>query len=75
MAENVGTTAPLEGAVIEKVANATATTSGKEKTLKIKFLMSPTGKYNLAYGPGEKASFPKLQAEELIEAGYAELVK
>ena len=75
MSENIETTAPSKGAVIEKVVHTTATTSGKEKTLKIKFLMSPTGKYNLAYGPGEKASFSKLQAEELIEAGYAELVK
>ena len=74
MDENVDTTAPLEGAVIEKVATATATPA-KDKTVKIKFLLSPTGKFNLAYGPGEKASLPKLQAEELIEAGYAELVK
>lgn len=47
----------------------------KEVNVNIVFTQSPTGKFNLAYGPGEKASLSKLQADELIEAGYAELIK
>lgn len=43
--------------------------------IKIKFLLSPTGKFSLGYNPGEEVSLPELQATELIEAGYAELVK
>ena len=43
--------------------------------IKVKFLLSPTGKFSLGYNPGEEASLPELQATELIEAGYAELVK
>lgn len=43
--------------------------------IKVKFLLSPTGVFNLGYNPGEEASLPELQATELIEAGYAELVK
>ena len=50
-------------------------TSKEVGVLKVKFLLSPTGKFSLGYNEGEKASLPKLQAEELIEAGYAELVK
>jgi hypothetical protein len=47
----------------------------KAETLIVKFVLSPTGKFNLAYNVGEKASLPKLQAEELIDAGYAKLAK
>jgi len=72
MSDTIDTTASSEEAVIAKVATVT---TGKEKTVKIKFLLSPTGRFNLAYGPGEKGVFPKLQAEELIEAGFAELTK
>lgn len=43
--------------------------------LKIKFLLSPTGKFKLGYNVNEIATLPELQATELIEAGYAELVK
>lgn len=54
---------------------AAADKKPKEKGLKIKFKISPTGKFNLAYSVGETAVFNKPQADELIEAGYAELVK
>lgn len=40
-------------------------------TKKIKFTVSPTGKFGLAYNVGETGSFETKQAEELIEAGYA----
>lgn len=52
-----------------------APTSKEVGVIKIKFLLSPTGKFNLAYNVNEIASLPELQATELIEAGYAEIVK
>lgn len=73
MENTLNTPASQEEAGVEKVENTTA--SKKEKPVKIKFLISPTGKFNLAYNAGEKAALPKLQADELIEAGFAELVK
>lgn len=45
------------------------------KELEVEFLISPTGRFNLAYNVGEKASFPELQASELVEAGFAKFVK
>lgn len=54
----------------EVVANKKA---GKE--VKIQFLLSPTGKFQLAYNVGEVVKINELQANELIEAGYAEIVK
>ena len=44
------------------------------KVVKVKFLLSPTGKFNLAYNVGEIAKINALQANELVDAGYAELV-
>lgn len=69
MSETLNTAASLEEGAVEKVATATG------KKLKVKFVLSPTGKFGLGYSIGEESSFPKIQAEELIEAGYAELVK
>jgi len=45
------------------------------KTIKIKFLLSPTGKFGLGYNAGETAQLPEAQAIELIEAKYAVKVK
>lgn len=45
------------------------------KSVKIKFLKSPIAVYKLAYNIGETVSINPLQAEELVEAGYAEIVK
>lgn len=42
----------------------------KAKLVKGKFLLSPTGRFGLAYNVGENASLPELQAKELDEAGY-----
>jgi hypothetical protein len=49
--------------------------ASKQKQVKIKFLLSPTGKFNLAYNEGEVAEFEEKQAAELVEAKYAEFVK
>ena len=46
-----------------------------KKTLKVKFIVSPTGAYNLAYNVNEEAELPELKAQELIDAKYAILVK
>jgi hypothetical protein len=47
----------------------------KEKLIKGKFLLSPTGRFNLGYSEGEEASLPELQALELEEAGYFRIGK
>ena len=45
------------------------------KKVKVKFLLSPTRKYALAYSIGEEGEFEVKQATELVEAKYAEFVK
>lgn len=47
----------------------------KGKTKKVKFLLSPTRKFGLAYSFGEEGEFEEKQAAELVEAKYAEYVK
>jgi hypothetical protein len=47
----------------------------KNPFTKIRFIKSPTGVYNLAYCVGEVAEMKELQAKELIDAGFAELVE
>ena len=54
----------------ENTENGSKEKPSKEELVKGKFLVSPTGRYNLAYNVGEEASLPKLQADELEEAGY-----
>jgi hypothetical protein len=46
--------------------------AAKPSTKKVKgtFVLSPTGRFSLAYSVGEEASLPELQAKELEEAGY-----
>lgn len=45
------------------------------KKVKVKFKVSPTGKFGLAYNVDETGSFNSAQANELVESGYAEFVK
>jgi len=59
----------------EAIAPKATTPKASAKTLKGKFIVSPTGKYNLGYNVGESASLPELQAKELEEAGYFKLDK
>ena len=42
--------------------------------MKVRFLVNPTGKWNLSYNAGEVVEIETKQAELLIEAGDAELV-
>jgi predicted transcriptional regulator YheO len=58
----------LDKATMEPVKKDT-----KEK--KLKFKVSPTGKFGLAYNVGESGAFNEAQANELVESGYAEFVK
>jgi len=45
-------------------------TTGK----KIRFLLSPTGAFGLAYNAGDEAEIDTAQADELVDAGYAQFV-
>lgn len=58
-----------------EIAKENEVPAGKVKTKKVKFLVSPTGKFNLAYNEGEQASLPEPQAIELEELGYVKFVK
>jgi hypothetical protein len=60
--------------VIVKKSKKAVNVSKAKKLLKIRFLLSPTGKFNLAYNIGEVAVFNDLQASALVESGFAELV-
>ena len=42
------------------------------KKTKIKFLLSPTGKFKLGYAIGDVCEMEAKQAQELIDAQYAE---
>jgi len=53
----------------------TKPSAAKQKVLKVRFLLSPTRKFGLAYNVGEVGSFEEKQATELVEAFYAEFVK
>lgn len=50
-------------------------TEAKEKKLKIKFTVTPAGKFLLPYHVDQVVSLNENQATAIIEAGYAELVK
>lgn len=43
----------------------------KKETVLVRFVLSPTGKFGLAYSVGDQAEFSSEQAKELIESGYA----
>jgi len=44
------------------------------KKVKIKFLVSPTGLYGLAYSAGDVVSLPKPQANSIVENKHAVFV-
>ena len=45
----------------------------RPKTKKVRFLISPTGLYNLAYSAGQVATLPTKKADEIIKAGHGEI--
>jgi len=78
VAENVETASDevVETEKAESVAEEKPKTAPKsKKSLKVKFLLSPTGRFGLAYSEGETGTFPENEANELVEAKYAEFVK
>ena len=42
--------------------------------MKVKFLINPTGKFNLSYNVGEIVDLDSKQAELLLEAGAIEVI-
>lgn len=61
----------------EKVVTAEAveTTEVKTENKKIRFLLSPCGKFLLPYNVGQEVDLPANQADDLVECKYAEYVK
>jgi hypothetical protein len=57
------------------MANKIKASDESPKLIKVKFLLSPTGKFGLAYSAGEVGEFEEKQAAELVEAKYAEYTK
>lgn len=53
------------------VKKATNKVTTKPKKIKVEFLKSPTGHFNLAYSAGQQGEFDNKQAEILIDSGYA----
>lgn len=47
----------------------------KKETKKIKFLLSPCGKFLLPYNVGQVVELPVNQADEIVDCKYAEYVK
>ena len=45
------------------------------KLVKVKFLLSPTGSYKLAYNAGDIGQVTPELAKTLEDAGYAEVIK
>ncbi len=50
-------------------------TENKKGEVKIKFLLSPAGKFLLPYNVGQTVWHPANQADELVDCKYAEYVK
>ena len=42
--------------------------------MQVRFLKNPVGKYNLSYDVGEVVNLPDLQAMEIANDGYGELI-
>ena len=61
--------------VVKTAPDATAENAKKSKKVKIKFLLSPCGVFQLPYNVGQEVSLPEAQATEIVEARYAEFVK
>jgi hypothetical protein len=60
--------------VEETQANEASAVKATANEVEILFIVSPTGKFGLAYNVGETCFINENQANELVDAGYAELV-
>lgn len=61
----------------EKVVTAEAVEATEVKTenKKVRFLLSPAGKFLLPYNVGQVVELPANQADEIVDCKYAEYVK
>lgn len=59
----------------DEINTSKTSKSVKKETKKVKFLLSPTGRYNLGYNIGDVAKLNADLADELVEDKYAEYVK
>lgn len=62
------------GAKKQTTASDSGAVVNKEGLVKVRFLLSPTRKFSLAYSAGEEGDFEEKQAAELVESKYAEYV-
>lgn len=69
--ENESLKKKLEGDQDSKTLRAV----NKEGEVRIKFVLSPAGRYFLPYNVGQKVFLQANQADELVEAKYAEYVR
>lgn len=65
------TRAELVSATYNKIMKAKK--ENKQTTLKIRFLLMPAGRFLLTHNIGDVVEMEAKQANELIEAAYAEL--
>lgn len=63
-----------DGTVFKKLVASFSEEKQEVELLKVKFLLSPSGKFLLPYSVGEEVDLPEPLATELIEAKYAEKV-
>lgn len=78
--ENLKEVRDLQDAKIAELSSEESDSSSfrkvdKEGNVKIKFLLSPAGKFLLPYNVGQVVSHPENQADEMVELKYAEYVK
>lgn len=73
--ENGDLKTKLEELSAEENDTSTLRKVDKDGNVKIKFLLSPAGKFLLPYNVGQVVSHPENQADEMVELKYAEYVK
>ncbi|MCG7502389.1 hypothetical protein MHM83_10945 [Tenacibaculum sp. Mcav3-52] len=60
--------------IFKKLVASFSEENNDVELVKVKFLLSPSGKFLLPYSVGEEVELPEPLATELIEAKYAEKV-
>ena len=73
--EITGLETKIEELSAEENDTSTLRKVDKEGNVKIKFLLSPAGKFLLPYNVGQVVSHPENQADEMVELKYAEYAK
>lgn len=73
--ENADLKTKIEELSAEENYSSTFRKVDKDGNVKIKFLLSPAGKFLLPYNVGQVVSRPANEADEMVELKYAEYVK